>query len=170
MTRSATRHFFVSQQLIPGLINGLINGAIAGSMHGAESRLGLWDQGAYAHDLLATGLLLPAITWWILRPLLRSQSAKGKAPDLQGVPNPRLLRWMHAGVWSGALAIGLMGMLLVGGGSTLVLHLLGAPDFSGTDYVYLKGGFALLLTFCLQPTMVFAALRTSAQATQAARI
>lgn len=167
MPSSATRHFFVSQQLIPGLINALINGIIARSMHSPDTRLGLWDQGAYAHDLLATGFLLPAITWWILRPLLRSQETKGKAPDLHGVRIPWLSRWMPNTVWGGALAIGLMGMLLVGGGSALALQLLGAPYFGGTDYAWVKGGFALLLSLCLQPTMVFAALRTATTTEQA---
>lgn len=159
MPHSAARHFFVSQQLVPGLINAVINGAIAWSMHSPQARVGLWDQGAYAHDLLATGFLLPAITWWILRPLLRSQAAKGKAPDLHAVPMPLLARWMPSGVWSGALVIGLMGMLLVGGASVVALQLLGAPIFDGATYAWVKGGYALLLSLCLQPAMVFAALR-----------
>ena len=156
--------FFLSQQLVPAVINGLINGGIAWSMHHNADSLGLWERGAYSQDLLATGLLLPSITWFIVRPLLRSQAAKGKAPDLQGVPIPWLDRWMPGSLWGGALRIGLIGMVLVGGAGVLAMTLAGAPDFSGPTYAVVKGIYAALLTMALQPVMVFAALRPVARA------
>ena len=152
------RKFFMTQQLLPGLINVLLNGGIAWAQHREATTLGLWGDGAYAFDLLATGFLMPSLTWWVLRPLLRRQARAGKAPVLTGLPTPRLLRWMKPSLWGGSLAIGLMGMGLVGGATVLALQLLGSPSFVGTDYALFKGAFGSLLTFVLQPTMVFAAL------------
>lgn len=151
--------FFVSQQLTPGLINGLINGAIAWAMHRHTPVLSLWGEEGYATDLIATGFLLPAITWFILKPLLARQVAQAKAPQLDGLPTPKLLPFMRTGTGSGAMAIGLMGMTLVGCAFVLLLHVLGQPDILGSDYALFKGLFALLLTVALQPTMVFAAVK-----------
>ena len=159
MPTSARQQFIVSQQVVPALINGLINGAIAWAMHRHTLELGLWDRGAYAIDLLATGFLLPAISWLIILPLLQRQAAAGKAPMLAGVPRPRLLHWMPSTRWGGTAMIGLMGMLLVGGGVVLALQLAGSPDFSGSGYAVFKTAFGALVTVVLQPVMVFAALR-----------
>jgi hypothetical protein len=158
MPTSTRQQFIVSQQVIPALINGLINGAIAWAMHRHTLELGLWDRGAYAVDLLATGFLLPAISWLIIRPLLQRQAAAGKAPLLAGLPRPWLLRWMHPTLWGGTAMIGLMGMLLVGGGVVLALQWAGSPDFAGTGYAAFKTAFGALVTLLLQPVMVFAAL------------
>ena len=155
--------FFLNQQLVPAIINALINGGIAWGMHHSTHSIGLWERGAYAHDLIATGFLLPVITWFIVRPLLRSQAQKGKAPSLEGVASPKLDRWMPSTLWGGTAFIGLAGLLL-GGAAALVMALAGAPDFSGTNYAVIKGIYAALLSAALQPVMVFAALRRSAQA------
>lgn len=157
MPSSSRMNFLIGQQLVPGLINGLINGAIAWAMHRHTLELGLWDRGAYAVDLLATGFLLPAISWLIIRPMLRRQSAAGKAPALTGVQQPWLLRWMRSTLWGGTVAIGLMGMLL-GGGVVMALQLAGSPDFAGADYALFKTAFGALVTGVLQPVMVFSAL------------
>ena len=151
--------FFLTQQLTPGLINGLINGLIAWSMHRHTAALGLWTQGAYAIDLMATGFLLPAISWLILRPLLGRQLRQGTAPQLEALPPPKLLKFMPRGLWTGTLVIGLMGMTLVGGVCVVLLQLLGSPDIVGSDYAWFKGLFGMLLTLVLQPTMVFAAMK-----------
>ena len=151
--------FFISQQLTPGLINGLINGLIAWSMHRHTAALGLWTQGAYATDLIATGFLLPAISWLILRPLIGRQFKQGTAPQLETLPPPKLMKFMPTGFWTGTLVIGLMGMILVGGVSVVLLQLLGSPDIVGSDYSWFKGLFGMLLTLVLQPTMVFAAMK-----------
>lgn len=151
--------FFISQQLTPGLINGLINGLIAWSMHRHTAALGLWTQGAYATDLIATGFLLPAISWLILRPLIGRQFKQGIAPQLETLPLPKLLKFMPTGLWTGTLVIGLMGMILVGGVSVVLLQVLGSPDIVGSDYAWFKGLFGMLLTLVLQPTMVFAAMK-----------
>lgn len=158
MQLSAQQKFFMTQQLLPGLINGLLNGGIAWAQHSDATALGLWDRGAYATDLLATGFLLPALSWFILRPLLRRQAAAGKAPLLEGLATPQLARWMSPSLWGGSLSIGLMGMGLLGGGMVLALHLLGSPSFVGVDYALFKGAYGALLTIVLQPVMVFAAL------------
>jgi len=150
--------FFLSQQLTPGLINGLINGLIAWSMHRHTAALGLWTQGAYAIDLMATGFLLPAISWLILRPLLGRQFRQGTAPQLEALPPPKLLKFMPRGLWLGTLVIGLMGMTLVGCVCVVLLQWLGSPDIVGSDYAWFKGLFGLLLTLILQPTMVYAAI------------
>jgi len=150
--------FFMSQQLTPGLINALINGLIAWSMHRHTAVLGLWTEGGYAPDLIATGLLLPAISWLILKPLLGRQVSQGSAPQLDDLSAPRLLAYMPGGLWRGAFVIGLMGMFLVGVSSVLLLQVLGSPEIVGSDYAWFKGLFALLLTVLLQPTMVFAAV------------
>lgn len=151
--------FFLGQQLLPGLINAAINGYIAWAQHGQAMKVGLWDGGAYAVDLLATGFLLPAISWLILRPLLLRQQSQGKAPCLEGQRVPRLLPWMPSSLWRGSLVIGLLGMSLVGGSCLLVALALGQPGFAGPDYAMLKAAYAGLLTLALQPLMVFAALR-----------
>ncbi len=156
---TAHRRFFMTQQLLPGLINGLLNGGIAWAAHRGESAIGLWDRGAYASDLLATGLLLPGISWFILRPLLRRQAQVGKAPVLDGLAAPWLARWMSPSLWGGGLAIGLMGFALLGGGSVLAMQALGAPEFDGNGYAWFKGAYGALVTVILQPVMVFAALR-----------
>jgi hypothetical protein len=158
MQVSTHQKFLITQQLLPGLINGLLNGGIAWAQHSDAAALGLWDRGAYATDLLATGFLLPALSWFILRPLLRRQAAAGKAPLLEGLPTPRLARWMSPSLWGGSLFIGLMGMGLLGGGLVLALHLLGGPSFVGVDYALFKGAYGALLTVVLQPVMVFTAL------------
>lgn len=158
MALSNATQFFLKQQLVPGLINGAINGAIAWSLHRGASAIGLWERGAYATDLLATGFLLPAISWFILRPLLRHQHASAKAPPLDGVATPLLSRWMRPSLWGGALIIGLLGAGLLGGGAVLLMQALGAPDFSAQGYAWFKGAYAALLTAALQPVMVFAAL------------
>ena len=155
--------FFLNQQLVPAIINALINGGIAWGMHHSTHSIGLWERGAYAQDLIATGFLLPVITWFIVRPLLRSQAEKGKAPSLQGVSTPKLDRWMPSTLWGGTACIGLAGLLL-GCAAALAMALVGAPDFSGPNYAVIKGGYAALLTATLQPVMVFAALRRPAQA------
>lgn len=158
MAASVRSRFIVAQQLTTGLINGLINGGIAWALHRGDTAIGLWDRGAYAHDLLATGFLLPTITWLILRPLLRRQARAGKAPRLDGLPTPWLARWMMPSLWGGALAIGLIGMGLLGGSAVLAMQLVGAPEFSGDGYAVFKGAYGALLAAALQPAMVFAAL------------
>ena len=158
MQTSTRQKFIMTQQLLPGLINGLLNGGIAWAQHRETAALGLWDQGAYATDLLATGFLLPALSWLIVRPLLRHQAANGKAPELSGLARPWLTRWMRPSLWGGTAAIGLMGMGLLGGGVVLALQLLGSPGFAGTDYALFKGAYGAFLTLALQPVMVFAAL------------
>lgn len=150
--------FFFGQLLAPCLVNAGINGGLAWAQHAQAPAVGLWTQGSYAVDLLATGFLLPAISWLILRPLLRRQQAQGKAPNLDGLRPPRLLPWMPKAAGTGALAVGLYGMLLVGGGATVMATLLGEPSFSGQAYALVKAGYAAVLTLAMQPLMVFAAL------------
>lgn len=156
---SARNKFFVTQQLLPGLINGLINGGIAWALHRGETAIGLWDRGAYATDLLATGFLLPAITWFILRPLLRKQAVADRAPLFDGLATPWLTRWMGSSLWGGSLSIGLIGLVLLGGSTVLAMQAMGAPGFSGNGYAVFKGAYGTLVTVILQPVMVFAALR-----------
>ena len=150
--------FFVTQQVMPGLTNGLINGGIAWGLHRGDTSLGLWSQGGYASDLLATGFFLPAITWLILQPLLRRQARAGKAPVLAGLPTPWLARWMMPSLWAGGLTAGLLGMGLLGGGAVLAMQGLGAPEFSGNGYAVFKGAYGALVAVILQPAMVFAIL------------
>jgi hypothetical protein len=158
--------FFLGQQLVPGLINAALNGGIAWAQHGQAPRVGLWDSGAYAVDLLATGFLLPAISWTILRPLLLRQQSQGKAPDLEDLRVPRLLPWMPSSLWRGSLVVGLLGMTLMGGSCLLLALALGQPGFTGPDYALLKAVYAGLLTIALQPLMVFAALHSAPASAQ----
>ena len=158
MALSARAHFALTQQIVPGTINALLNAAFAWWLHGTKDALHLWADPAYAGDLIATGFLLPSITWLILRPLLQSQARKGKAPALAGIPTPWLARWIPDRLWAGAVVIGLLGIVLVGGGTIVVLQLFGAPSFSGAGYTAFKGLYGGLFSFVLQPAMVFAAL------------
>jgi hypothetical protein len=157
VTSDARRRFIVSQQVLPGVINALINGVIAWAMHRGASAIGLWDRGAYATDLLATGFLLPAITFLIIRPLLRRQAAAGKGPALAGVPVPRLARLIPSTLLGGSAIAGLLGTA-VGAVLVLAMHALGAPAMTGTGYAVFKGAYGGLLSIALQPAMVFAAL------------
>lgn len=151
--------FFLGQLLFPCLVNAGINGGIAWAQHAHAPAVGLWTQGAYAADFLATGFLLPAISWLVLRPLLRRQLAQGRAPNLAGLSPPRMLRWMPGNAAYGALIVGIYGMVLVGGIATATAIAIGEPTFSGQTYALVKAGYAALLTLAVQPLMVFAALR-----------
>lgn len=153
-------HFIITQQIVPGLINGLINGGIAWAIYHTSALVGLWDHGAYGTDLLATGFLMPAITWPILRSILSRQVAKGKAPIIDGMPTPWLARFMPNTLWGGVVVIGLIGMLIFGGAIVAVMQVL-APSFDGNSYAVLKGLYAMALTIALQPVMVFAVLDQS---------
>lgn len=157
MSSQASGRFIVSQQVVPAAINALINGGIAYGMHRHADAVRLWGDGGYATDLIATGVLLPGITWLILHPLLRKQAAAGKAPVTDGVPVPRLAPYLPGNLWSGAAAIGAVGGA-VGAVAAGCLHMLGAPTFTGSSYAWFKGAYGALLALLLQPSMVFAIL------------
>ncbi len=157
MTASSRRHFVVSQQLVPALINAAINGWIAWEMHEDAAAVHLWGEHGYATDLVATGILLPGITWLILRPLLLKQAAAGKAPATDGVPRPWASALLPGSLWGGAAAVGVLGGVigLVAAG---IMHLLGAPAMPGGTYAVFKGLYGGLLPVLLQPSMVWAIL------------
>ena len=157
MAASPRLHFVLSQQLIPALINALINGWIAWAMHSDEAAVPLWGHGGYATDLIATGVLLPGITWLILWPLLRRQAATGKAPTTDGVPSPWLSRLFPGTLWGGAAMAGALGGA-VGVLAVAVLHVGGAPAMPGRGYALFKGLYGGLLPVLLQPSMVWAIL------------
>lgn len=154
-------HFAIRQQLLPLISDGVINGLVAWALHPGNTRIGLWDNGSYATDLLATGFLLPAITWMILRPILLRRAIKGAAPELAGLSTPLLSPWIPRGFWSGAIVTGLMGTVLFGVGGSVLMHALGAPTMTGHVYALFKAGYAGVLAAALQPAMVFAILGTS---------
>lgn len=158
MAASPHRQFVVSQQVAPAIINALINGGIAWAMHRGKDAVALWGPGGYWTDLLATGILLPGLTWMILHPLTRWQARQGKAPSTAGVPAPRLEQWLPCGLWGGAVVMGLLGgaigLLAVG-----VMHVLGAPSMTGGTYTVFKGLYGGMFPVLLQPAMVFAILR-----------
>jgi hypothetical protein len=131
-------------------------------MHGDKASLPLWGDDSYAVDLIATGVLLPGITWLILRPLLLKQAAKGKAPSTDGVPQPLGSRVMPSTLWGGAAVIGLVGGL-IGLATAGMLQVLGAPDVPGTAYAAWKAVYCGLFPVLLQPAMVFAILRPVTQ-------
>lgn len=147
----------LSQQLVPAVINGSINGAIAWAMHRDTAALALWGGSGYAGDWLATGALLPGLTWWILHPLLRHQAATGKAPSTAGVPRPWLSPRLPAGFWGGSVAIGAAGLAL-GVAACALAQVVGAPQIPGPAYAWAKGLYAGALTWLLQPVMLFAIL------------
>lgn len=161
MTLSTRAHFAVSQQLVPAAINAGLNGWIAWAMHGDKPALPLWGHGGYASDLIATGVLLPGITWLILRPLLLKQAAAGKAPALQGVPPPWASRLLPNTLWRGATTIGVIGGL-IGLLVAVALHVVGAPAVPGSVYGIYKGLYGGLLPVLLQPSMTYAILRRTA--------
>lgn len=161
MTVSTRAHFAISQQVVPAAINAVLNGWIAWAMHHDEVALPLWGHDGYAGDLVATGILLPGITWLILRPLLLKQAAAGKAPALQGIAPPWASRFLPDTLWRGAAVIGLIGGL-VGLLVAVVVHALGAPAIPGEAYGFWKGLYGGLLPVLLQPSMTYAVLRRSA--------
>lgn len=157
MASNARLAFMASQQITPAVINALLNGGIAWAMHRHSTSLGLWSSGGYGLDLIATGLLLPGITWLILHPLLCQQARNGRAPSLAGLPMPALVRWLPGSLWGGALAAGALGTvigLLMAG----VMQALGAPSFGGTSYALFKAAYGAVFPILLQPAMVFAIL------------
>jgi hypothetical protein len=161
MDHANRRHFVVSQQLTPAIINALINGGIAWAMHRGKSAVALWGPGGYWTDLVATGVLLPGLTWMILHPLTRWQARQGKAPATAGVPTPRLAGWLPTSFWSGSAVTGLVGGA-VGLVTTGVMHALGAPSMSGEAYAVFKGLYGGMFPVLLQPAMVFSILRGTA--------
>ncbi|HRD84031.1 MAG TPA: hypothetical protein PLF63_02545 [Rubrivivax sp.] len=158
LATSPRQHFAISQQIVPAIINALINGGIAWGMHRGKDAVALWGEGGYWTDLVATGVLLPGLTWMILHPLTRWQHRQGKAPSTSGVPRPWLESWLPAGFWSGSALIGLLGGA-VGLFATGMLHGLGAPSMSGGAYAVFKGLYGGMFPVLLQPAMVFAILR-----------
>ena len=152
------QQFAVSQQVVPAIINALINGGIAWAMHRGKDAVALWGEAGYWTDLVATGVLLPGLTWMILHPLLRWQQRQGKAPATAGVPAPRLQRGLPAGFWSGAAVCALLGGA-IGLLATGVLHGLGAPSMSGGAYAVFTGLYGGMFPVLLQPAMVFAIRR-----------
>jgi len=167
MTMSARSHFAVTQQLVPFVINAALNGWIAWAMHHEEAALPLWGAHGYAMDLVATGVLLPGITWLILWPLLRKQAAAGKAPALDGVPQPWCSGRLPGSPWGGAATIGVIGGV-VGLAVAVLLHLLGAPDIPGPAYAVCKGLYGGLLPVLLQPSMAYAILERARRPVRAA--
>lgn len=158
MPASTRRQFVVSQQVVPFVINAVLNGWIAWAMHRGEDAVPLWGTHGYAGDLVATGILLPGITWLILRPLLLKQAAVGKAPARDGVPEPWLSRHLPGTHWRGAAVIGLAGGaigLLASG----LAHALGLLSMPPAAYALCKGLYGGMLSVLLQPAMVFAILR-----------
>jgi hypothetical protein len=158
LAASPRRQFVVSQQVAPAIINALINGAIAWGMHRGKDAVALWGAGGYWTDLVATGVLLPGLTWMILHPLTRWLARQGKAPSTAGVPAPHLEQWLPCGFWGGAAVMGLLGgaigLLAVG-----VMQVLGAPSMTGGAYAVFKGLYGGMFPVLLQPAMVFAILR-----------
>lgn len=162
MTASVRSRFIVSQQVIPFVINAVLNWWFAWAMHKDKAALPLWGHAGYASDLVATGVLLPGITWLILRPLLLKQAAGGKAPATDGVPTPWCTRFLPSTLWGGAAVIGLIGGA-IGLLLSLALQGLGAPAVPGPEYAIYKGIYGGLFPILLQPSMVFAILRPVAQ-------
>lgn len=160
MALSASARFALSQSLVPALINAGINGWIAWAMHGDQAAVRLWGHGGYSTDLVATGVLLPGITWLILWPLLRRQAAGGKAPATDGVPPPRFARLFPGSLWRGSAVVGIVGGL-VGAASVAVMHALGAPEMSGGTYAVFKGLYGGMLPVLLQPAMAWRILRSA---------
>lgn len=158
MAASPRRPFMVSQQLAPAIINALINGGIAWAMHRGKDAVALWGPGGYWTDLMATGILLPGLTWMILHPLTRWQARQGKAPATAGVPTPPLAGWIPAGFWGGSAITGALGGA-IGALAIGVMHALGAPSMSGGTYAVFKGLYGGMFPVLLQPAMVFAILR-----------
>jgi len=158
MTASARSRFIVSQQLIPFVINAVLNGWIAWAIHKNDTALPLWGSNGYATDLIATGLLLPSITWLILWPLLFKQAAAGRAPATDGIPQPWGIRLMPSALWRGAVVIGLIGGFF-GLVVAVIMQALGAPAMTGQNYAIFKGVYGGLFPVLLQPAMVFAILR-----------
>lgn len=158
MSAAARAQFVVSQQLIPGVINALINGGIAWGMHHNAAAVRLWGHGGYATDLVATGVLLPGITWLILWPLLRRQQAAGRAPATAGITQPMFSRLLPGTRWRGALVTGLLGGA-IGLLAVAVMHAAGAPQMTGGTYAVFKGLYGGMLPLLLQPSMVWAILQ-----------
>ncbi len=156
---SNRRHFIISQQLTPFVINGVLNGWIAWATHKNHPPASLWGAHGYWSDLVLTGVLLPGITWLILWPLIRKQAAAGKAPATDGVPEPWALRFLPSTLWGGSAVIGILGGLigLVVAG---IMHALGAPSLPAASYMVFKGVYGGMLSVLLQPSMVFAILRS----------
>jgi hypothetical protein len=158
---TTSQQFAVSQQVVPATINALINGGIAWAMHRGRDAVALWGEAGYWTDLVATGVLLPGLTWMIIHPLVRRQHHQGRAPSPpRACPAPMpanagCLRWLLEPVQTMcALLGGAIGLLATG-----ALHGLGAPSMSGGAYAVFKGLYGGMFPVLLQPAMVFAILR-----------
>ena len=148
---------FIALRVTPGAINGLVGSAIAWAAKSDASPLGLWTEGAYAVDLMFTGFLLPSISWFIVRTVMRIKALKGKDLEVSELPSPWLRHVMPTSFWGGGLFIGSVGTI-VGCATVFVMQSLGSPTLDVSTYVALKFAYSALLAAMIQPTLVYAAL------------
>jgi hypothetical protein len=73
----------IEESVFAGLINVVINGGFVWLLMRSEAAIPLWGDPCIGTDLLATGFLLPFITWLIVSPLVRRQVKAGKLPALE---------------------------------------------------------------------------------------
>ena len=149
---------FIALRVTPGAINGLIGSAIAWTAKSDASTLGLWTEGAYAVDLMFTGFLLPSISWFILRTVMRIRVLKGKDLEASELPSPWLRHVMPTSFWGGGLFIGSVGTI-VGCATVFVLQSPGSPTLDVSTYVALKFAYSAILAAMIQPTLVHAAIQ-----------
>ena len=149
---------FIALRVTPGAINGLMGSAIAWTAKNDASLLGLWTEGAYGVDLMFTGFLLPSISWFILRTVMRIRALMGKDLEASELPSPWLRHVMPTSFWGGGLFIGSVGTI-VGCATVFVLQSLGSPTLDVSTYVALKFAYSALLAAMIQPTLVHAALQ-----------
>jgi len=148
---------FIALRVTPGAINGLMGSAIAWTAKSDTSTLGLWTEGAYAVDLMFTGFLLPSISWFIVRTVMRIRAQKGKDLEASKLPSPWLRHVMPTSFWGGGLFIGSVGTM-VGCATVFVMQSLGSPTLDVSTYVAFKFAYSALLAAMIQPTLVHAAL------------
>lgn len=151
--------FLIKQSLLPGVVNGFLNGVLAIFAHPWETVIEMWGHDAYGIDLLLTAFLLPAITWLIVRKLVRKIEDVRVPMSVCVRGSSKLAARLSTGRIVGSISWGACGVLLFGLPTLVCLQLLGAPNLRGITYAIFKGVYAATISASLQPIMACARIQ-----------
>jgi len=146
---------------VNGLTNAFFNGLICWLLIKNNGTITWWGQHNFGYDILATGFILPFIVTLIVIPIQRRKTANNKTPAFTLDPSNSshaILNKFPASNMGRAFYFGLIGMIVVGGLSLLILGLVGVQNFSAVEYSIFKGVWAGVLATILVTPMILLAL------------
>lgn len=154
----AVRNQFRHEVLVSGISNTIFNGLIAWLLLRGGSNLTLGGEHSYIIDIIATAFLLPFIVALIVIPLNQRKQRSSKLPGVDIGAGHWLAR-APRGLFSRALAFGLVGATLFAPITLLLLWALGVTEFTPNSYALFKGLWAGLLAATLVGPMFLLALK-----------